>query len=126
MFFYENLFNNAIAAENLSNAARANFVAMHGLNAGAVNLISFYDRKMFYKNNKEDILKYFLKDWFECNLERFSAWLSDITEEQVSLKDIIKILIFEEEDEDLYLIVIDRITDAIFRDIALSLPFTEG
>ena len=115
-----NLVNNAIAAENLSDFTRANFVAIHGLDADAVNLISFYDRKMFYKNNKEDILKYFLKDWFECNLESFSAWLSDITEEQVSLKDIIKILIFEEEDEDLYLIVIDRIVDAIFQDIALQ------
>jgi hypothetical protein len=118
----ENLVNNAIAAENLSDVARANFVAIHGLNAGAVNLISFYDRKMFYKNNKEDILKYFLKDWFECNLESFSAWLSDITQERVFLNDIIKILILEEEDEDLYLIVIDRIVNAIFQDIALSLP----
>ena len=119
--FSENLVNNAISAENLSDVAHANFVAIHGLNAGAVNLISSYDRKMFYKNNKEDILEYFLKDWFECDLESFSAWLSYITGEQVSLKDIVKIFIFEEEDEDLYLIVIDHIIDAIFRDIALQL-----
>ena len=94
----EKLFSNVCKAENLDSCEKMHieFMAGCGLTCCSANMVDFDSRLEFFKENREDIVKYFLSIFEFSNLVK---WLNKKNKTKFDSNEILDILLFNKVEE---------------------------
>ena len=118
----EKLFDNVCKAEKLDSCEKSDLetLSKYGLSAGVGNMISCYSRLEFFKENRNDIMKYLL------SLFEFDSFVKRINEKhntELDSNDILEIVFldYNEEENEYADMIIDSIVSDIVSDVCTEL-----